>query len=217
MYQERHELLVFRNEDTESSDEDSEGSGSVKRKKLQEGGSMKKKKSETTEEQALKVFYFFIFFQIKPVHLSCSPSETCFLKFAWNVLQEQSELVWHFKDQVTSTLSIQDQKRLLHFNGQTLPSGNSKVGLSAVGSLCGVNQYLCFLCFHFLSFFQVLDLLVDCMVFGTLEPCDQCKGQLIYRCQEMMHLDCCVFFEPTLVQREFVLFQQPYCWLQMHR
>ncbi|XP_067274128.1 poly [ADP-ribose] polymerase 1 [Pseudorasbora parva] len=68
-------------------------------------------------------------------------------------LKEQSQLIWGIKDKLKKFCSINDMKELLIANNQEVPSGES----------------------------NVVDHLSDCMAFGSLKPCESCKGQLVFK------------------------------------
>lgn len=68
-------------------------------------------------------------------------------------LKEQNQLIWKHRDALTKDVSNEALKVLLELNGQKIPSGESKL----------------------------LDAVADCLAFGALEPCPECKeGQLVY-------------------------------------
>ncbi|XP_053378443.1 poly [ADP-ribose] polymerase 1-like [Mercenaria mercenaria] len=68
-------------------------------------------------------------------------------------LREQSQLLWKFRDALQKDVNNNAMKLLLELNGQGIPSGESKL----------------------------LDRVADCMAFGALEKCPECKdGQLAY-------------------------------------
>lgn len=68
-------------------------------------------------------------------------------------LKEQSKLLWQIRDELEKSVSKQALKILLELNNQTVPAGESKL----------------------------LDAVADCMAFGALEKCPECKeGQLVY-------------------------------------
>ncbi|KAG7508957.1 poly [ADP-ribose] polymerase 1 [Solea senegalensis] len=66
-------------------------------------------------------------------------------------LRNQSQQIWGIKDKLRKYCSINDMKELLIANGQVVPSGET----------------------------NVVDCLADCMAFGALEACQECKGQLL--------------------------------------
>lgn len=69
-------------------------------------------------------------------------------------LREQSEMLWAIRDQLTKEVSNNALKGLLEYNDQDVPSGND----------------------------NLLDRVTDCMAFGALKKCPECKeGQLVYR------------------------------------
>ncbi|KAM9355428.1 poly [ADP-ribose] polymerase 1 [Pholidichthys leucotaenia] len=68
-------------------------------------------------------------------------------------LKSQSQLIWGIKDKLRKNCSTNDMKELLIANGQEVPSGEA----------------------------NVLDCLADGMVFGALEDCKMCGGQLVYK------------------------------------
>ncbi|XP_010863533.1 poly [ADP-ribose] polymerase 1 [Esox lucius] len=68
-------------------------------------------------------------------------------------MKEQSQLIWSIKDKLRQYCSTNDMKELLIANGQEVPSGES----------------------------NVVDSLADCMAFGALKPCEECKGQLVFK------------------------------------
>uniref|UniRef100_A0A6Q2XBH0 Poly [ADP-ribose] polymerase n=1 Tax=Esox lucius TaxID=8010 RepID=A0A6Q2XBH0_ESOLU len=63
------------------------------------------------------------------------------------------QLIWSIKDKLRQYCSTNDMKELLIANGQEVPSGES----------------------------NVVDSLADCMAFGALKPCEECKGQLVFK------------------------------------
>ncbi|XP_048732716.1 poly [ADP-ribose] polymerase 1-like [Ostrea edulis] len=68
-------------------------------------------------------------------------------------LKEQSKQLWTIRDDLEKSVSKQALKILLEINKQEVPSGDSKL----------------------------LDAVADCMAFGALEKCPECKaGQLVY-------------------------------------
>uniref|UniRef100_A0A8C1FZI5 Poly [ADP-ribose] polymerase n=1 Tax=Cyprinus carpio TaxID=7962 RepID=A0A8C1FZI5_CYPCA len=67
--------------------------------------------------------------------------------------KEQSQLIWGIKDKLKKFCSINDMKELLIANSQEVPSGES----------------------------NIIDRLSDCMAFGSLKPCETCKGQLVFK------------------------------------
>ncbi|XP_051981100.1 poly [ADP-ribose] polymerase 1, partial [Xyrauchen texanus] len=68
-------------------------------------------------------------------------------------LKEQSQLIWGIKDRLKKYCSVNDMKELLIANNQEVPSGES----------------------------NILDCLSDCMAFGSLKPCETCKGQFVFK------------------------------------
>lgn len=68
-------------------------------------------------------------------------------------MKEQSQLVWGIKDKLRQFCSTNDMKELLIANGQEVPSGET----------------------------NIVDSLADCMAFGALKPCVECKGQLVFK------------------------------------
>lgn len=68
-------------------------------------------------------------------------------------MKEQSQLIWSIKDKLRQFCSINDMKELLIANGQEVPSGES----------------------------NIVDSLGDCMAFGALKPCEECKGQMVFK------------------------------------
>ncbi|XP_013411414.1 poly [ADP-ribose] polymerase 1-like [Lingula anatina] len=68
-------------------------------------------------------------------------------------LKEQSEMIWKIRDNLQKAVSNVALKGLLDYNDQQIPSGESKL----------------------------LDNVADCMAFGALKNCPECKeGQLVY-------------------------------------
>lgn len=68
-------------------------------------------------------------------------------------LKEQSQMIWKFRDDLQKHVSNNAMKILLELNDQEVPSGESKL----------------------------LDTVADCMAFGSLNKCPECKkGQLVY-------------------------------------
>ncbi|KAG7282048.1 hypothetical protein CRUP_023564 [Coryphaenoides rupestris] len=65
----------------------------------------------------------------------------------------QSQLIWGIKDKLKKNCSTNDMKELLIANSQDVPSGES----------------------------NVLDCLADGMVFGALQSCAECEGQLVFK------------------------------------
>ncbi|KAK6179956.1 hypothetical protein SNE40_012199 [Patella caerulea] len=68
-------------------------------------------------------------------------------------LREQSALIWKYRDLLINNVSIQAMKLMLELNEQNVPPGESKL----------------------------LDAMSDCLTFGALERCPECKeGQFYY-------------------------------------
>ncbi|CAH1792738.1 unnamed protein product [Owenia fusiformis] len=68
-------------------------------------------------------------------------------------LREQSQLLWKIRDELSKSVSNNAMKVLLEYNKQDIPPGESRL----------------------------LDRVSDCMAFGALKPCTECKkGQLVY-------------------------------------
>uniref|UniRef100_A0A4W3HYA8 Poly [ADP-ribose] polymerase n=1 Tax=Callorhinchus milii TaxID=7868 RepID=A0A4W3HYA8_CALMI len=68
-------------------------------------------------------------------------------------LKEQTQLIWNIKDELKKSCSTNDMKELLISNKQEVPSGES----------------------------AILDRVSDGMAFGALQPCEECKGQLVFK------------------------------------
>uniref|UniRef100_A0AAV2KEV0 Poly [ADP-ribose] polymerase n=1 Tax=Knipowitschia caucasica TaxID=637954 RepID=A0AAV2KEV0_KNICA len=68
-------------------------------------------------------------------------------------LKNQSQLIWGVKDKLKKNCSANDMKELLIANGQDVPSGEA----------------------------NLVDRLADGMVFGALQPCKECSGQLVFK------------------------------------
>ncbi|ELT93548.1 hypothetical protein CAPTEDRAFT_223861 [Capitella teleta] len=68
-------------------------------------------------------------------------------------LRLQSKDLWNIRDNLEKEVSNDALKGLLEYNGQALATGESRL----------------------------LDAVSDCMLFGPLEPCPECGGQLKYR------------------------------------
>lgn len=69
------------------------------------------------------------------------------------LLKEQTELIWNIKDELKKACSINGLKELLIANKQEVPSGES----------------------------AILDRVADGMAFGALLPCEECKGQFVFK------------------------------------
>ncbi|XP_059573331.1 poly [ADP-ribose] polymerase 1 [Alligator mississippiensis] len=69
------------------------------------------------------------------------------------LLKEQTELIWNIKDELRKACSTNDLKELLMANKQEVPSGES----------------------------AILDRVADGMAFGALLPCEECKGQFMFK------------------------------------
>ncbi|XP_076464586.1 poly [ADP-ribose] polymerase 1-like [Babylonia areolata] len=68
-------------------------------------------------------------------------------------LKEQSQMIWKYRDALKIDVSNEALRVLLELNGQKIPSGETKL----------------------------LEAVSDCLVFGALDPCAECKdGQLYY-------------------------------------
>uniref|UniRef100_A0A8C1I5X5 Poly [ADP-ribose] polymerase n=1 Tax=Cyprinus carpio TaxID=7962 RepID=A0A8C1I5X5_CYPCA len=67
--------------------------------------------------------------------------------------KSKNQLIWGIKDKLKKFCSINDMKELLIANSQEVPSGES----------------------------NIIDRLSDCMAFGSLKPCETCKGQLVFK------------------------------------
>ncbi|XP_074078925.1 poly [ADP-ribose] polymerase 1 isoform X2 [Macrotis lagotis] len=65
----------------------------------------------------------------------------------------QTELIWSIKDELKKVCSTNDLKELLIANKQEVPSGDS----------------------------AILDRVADGMAFGALLPCEECKGQFVFK------------------------------------
>lgn len=72
----------------------------------------------------------------------------------WNSLKEQNHTIWTLRDQLNKEVSKNALVSLLQYNEQYIPKGES----------------------------NLLDSLVDCMLFGCLSPCPECNGLLTYSC-----------------------------------
>lgn len=68
-------------------------------------------------------------------------------------LKAQNDLIWNIKDKLKKVCSMNDLKELLIFNQQQVPSGES----------------------------AILDRVADGIVFGALQPCEECSGQLVFK------------------------------------
>ncbi|XP_040286523.1 poly [ADP-ribose] polymerase 1 [Bufo bufo] len=69
------------------------------------------------------------------------------------LLKEQTELIWSIKDELKKVCSTNDLKELLIANKQQVPSGET----------------------------NILDRVADGMAFGALLPCEECKGQFVFK------------------------------------
>ncbi|KAE8600352.1 hypothetical protein XENTR_v10013202 [Xenopus tropicalis] len=69
------------------------------------------------------------------------------------LLKEQTELIWHIKDELKKVCSTNDLKELLIANKQQVPSGET----------------------------NILDRVSDGMAFGALLPCEECSGQFVFK------------------------------------
>ncbi|XP_053163184.1 poly [ADP-ribose] polymerase 1 [Hemicordylus capensis] len=69
------------------------------------------------------------------------------------LLKDQTELIWNIKDELKKACSTNDLKELLIANKQEVPSGES----------------------------AILDRVADGMAFGALLPCEECKGQFVFK------------------------------------
>ncbi|KAL8613750.1 hypothetical protein ACOMHN_029607 [Nucella lapillus] len=68
-------------------------------------------------------------------------------------LKEQSKLIWKCRDELKLHVANEAMKLMLQLNKQEIPSGETKL----------------------------LDAMSDCLTFGALDPCPECKGgQLVY-------------------------------------
>uniref|UniRef100_A0A673I6H7 Poly [ADP-ribose] polymerase n=1 Tax=Sinocyclocheilus rhinocerous TaxID=307959 RepID=A0A673I6H7_9TELE len=67
--------------------------------------------------------------------------------------EKLDQMIWGIKDKLKKFCSINDMKELLIANNQEVPSGES----------------------------NIIDRLSDCMAFGSLKPCETCKGQLVFK------------------------------------
>ncbi|KAK7104156.1 poly [ADP-ribose] polymerase 1-like [Littorina saxatilis] len=69
------------------------------------------------------------------------------------LLKEQSQIIWKIRDSLSKDVSNEALRVLLELNKQKIPPGGSKL----------------------------LDAAADCLAFGALDPCSECKdGQLVY-------------------------------------
>ncbi|XP_070584140.1 poly [ADP-ribose] polymerase 1 [Erythrolamprus reginae] len=69
------------------------------------------------------------------------------------LLKDQTELIWNIKDELKKACSTNDMKELLIANKQKVPSGEA----------------------------AILDCVSDGMAFGALLPCEECKGQFVFK------------------------------------
>ncbi|XP_056671999.1 poly [ADP-ribose] polymerase 1 isoform X2 [Monodelphis domestica] len=69
------------------------------------------------------------------------------------LFKTQTELIWNIKDELKKVCSTNDLKELLIANKQEVPSGDS----------------------------AILDRVADGMAFGALLPCEECKGQFVFK------------------------------------
>ncbi|KAM4693883.1 poly [ADP-ribose] polymerase 1 [Discoglossus pictus] len=69
------------------------------------------------------------------------------------LMKEQTELIWNIKDELKKVCSTNDLKELLIANKQEVPSGET----------------------------NILDRVSDGMAFGALLPCEECKGQFVFK------------------------------------
>ncbi|KAG8123340.1 putative Poly [ADP-ribose] polymerase protein [Naja naja] len=69
------------------------------------------------------------------------------------LLKDQTELIWNIKDELKTACSTNDLKELLIANKQQVPSGEA----------------------------AILDRVADGMAFGALLPCEECKGQFVFK------------------------------------
>ncbi|KAJ1148806.1 hypothetical protein NDU88_001632 [Pleurodeles waltl] len=68
-------------------------------------------------------------------------------------IKEQTDMFWKIKDELKKVCSTNDLKELLIANKQEIPSGES----------------------------NILDRVADGMAFGALRPCEECKGQFVFK------------------------------------
>lgn len=98
-------------------------------------------------------------------------------------LKKQSQLLWGIKDKLRKNCSINDMKELLIANSQDVPSGES----------------------------NIVDSLADGMAFGALQPCNECKGQLVFKgdayyCTgDISAWTKCVFTTKTPVRKDWIM------------
>ncbi|ETE69570.1 Poly [ADP-ribose] polymerase 1 [Ophiophagus hannah] len=69
------------------------------------------------------------------------------------LIKDQTELIWNIKDELKKACSANDLKELLIANKQKVPSGEA----------------------------AILDCVADGMAFGALLPCEECKGQFVFK------------------------------------
>ncbi|XP_063775031.1 poly [ADP-ribose] polymerase 1 [Pseudophryne corroboree] len=69
------------------------------------------------------------------------------------LLKEQTELIWSIKDELKKVCSTNDLKELLIANKQQVPSGET----------------------------NIQDRVAEGMAFGALLPCEECKGQFVFK------------------------------------
>lgn len=75
-------------------------------------------------------------------------------------LQDQSTLIWKYRDGLQKEVSTQAMRGLLEYNNQNVVNGES----------------------------DLLNRVSDCMAFGALSRCPECKdGQLVFR---YVHVNC---------------------------
>ena len=79
--------------------------------------------------------------------------------------------MWKVRDQLKAQLSMAELRQLLEANSQAIPSGESRVSMH-IHARIYIHVPLC-------PVLQLLDCCADGMVFGALQPCPECKGQLV--------------------------------------
>lgn len=70
-----------------------------------------------------------------------------------DLLKEQSELLWNYKDQLKNEVSVDILKELLELNNQMRVTGES----------------------------NLIESVSDCLAFGGLQPCPECGGFLLFK------------------------------------
>ncbi|KIH53077.1 PADR1 domain protein [Ancylostoma duodenale] len=105
------------------------------------------------------------------------------------LLKKQSNLLWELQRDVKANLSKSEMVELLTSNRQKPHKKTEKGDCKVLTDLI-----------------QMIDLVVDCILFGRCLPCSKCGGQLIYRCDgQISEYTKCTYHDQNPQREKFVI------------